>query len=369
MAGIFDKRVEDPTYNPYTDIGSLLASGITQTPEEKRKRLDQLTADIVNGQKPGALGILADRIIKMAGNPSGAAGIYSEGGGMMPDRLPTKQSVINRGVANNMPNTPNTSATRSGIVPVNTNRMITPETQAQAPARHPAEGFADVYAYAESLSPDKFKRFVDRNQDKEGFSGFGYIEAKDPKTGKMRIEKVIDRPSNNGGGMGGIDLSKATVGDLEAIGPILNAMEARKDNALYRQGLLETRKDEAATRKSMADEALSSKKAISFQNRLDITSPTVGVDEAGKPVKARDVGLLDMMDSGMKFRDDVPDIYPAAENLWNTRERDIVSQFKAKGIPYNPSDINKPNTPTFKNREILKKMYRDAMIAKNTPKF
>jgi hypothetical protein len=109
------------------------------------------------------------------------------------------------------------------------------------------------------------------------------------------------------------------------------------------------------------------KNSDSFNKSWDLVSPTVGVDEAGKPIKARDVGLLDILDTGQKFRDKVPELYPAAQQLWDRREQWVVDQFKKNKRIYNPLDINKPGTETYEVRRRAIKTYRDELMKRYTP--
>lgn len=111
------------------------------------------------------------------------------------------------------------------------------------------------------------------------------------------------------------------------------------------------------------------KNSDSFYKSWELISPVVGSDETGKPIKARDVGLLDILDSGQKFRDKVPDLYPAAQQVWDRRELQIRDAILAlKGGEYKPEDINKPGTKTYKYREMLKKKYREALLNRYAPK-
>lgn len=116
----------------------------------------------------------------------------------------------------------------SPVTPINQNISTSPvmdeatATRAEVAGtpRHPAEGTADVWDFAEKSSPEQFKRFIDRNQDHPGIKGLGYIETKDPKTGKMRIEKVISRPEEGGGGSMGIGGGKdLNIAQLRALAP------------------------------------------------------------------------------------------------------------------------------------------------------
>lgn len=358
MAGLY---IENQTVNPYSGIAKNIT--LEGDPEWKKRQFPSKpgsAVDAIGGQLD--IPLLVGGIKKAISDPALAAGLASEAGltmGYTPD-----PEIKRMGMEKKTAPAPITPTVNK---PVNNTNIMAPQnnTVTEANKPHPAAAFKDQYAYAESLSPSEFKRLIDTfSPDSPEIAGMGYIEAKDPKTGKMRIEKIINRPGPKGMGM---DLSNATIGDIEAIGPILNAMEARKENALYHRGLIEARQSEADTRKAIAGEALQERKRNDFQKKLETFAPTVGVDEANKPIKAHDVGLLDMMDSGQKFKEDDPSFYPAAENLWNTRERWIVDRMKEKNLPYNPDDINRPGTLTNKNRELLKSKYRDLMLKKYQP--
>lgn len=109
-------------------------------------------------------------------------------------------------------------------------------------------------------------------------------------------------------------------------------------------------------------ETQSLKNSDSFFKHLEIVSPDRGIDETGKPIKARDIGVLDMMDSGQKFRDKVPDFYPAAQQLWDRREKEVVDAFAAGKKKYVAGDINKTGSETYKLRQQALKRIRDRML-------
>ena len=89
---------------------------------------------------------------------------------------------------------------------------------------HPADGFKDVYDYAASLKPEAFKAFMKKNEGNPHLKGMGYVEIGD------RIIPTISRPDEQGFGLG----RDLTIGELEAVAPIINAGQA---NDLRRQHL------------------------------------------------------------------------------------------------------------------------------------
>jgi len=111
-----------------------------------------------------------------------------------------------------------------GTVPIGPTR---PETATPAAAKlHPAAGTKDLWDYASRLSPERLKAFVDKNQGVEGFEGIGYVETKDPVTGKMRVEPTISRPAPPPG---------LTAKQLTAVGHYQQGLGVREQAAATRE--------------------------------------------------------------------------------------------------------------------------------------
>lgn len=221
---------------------------------------------------------------------------------------------------------------------------------------HPLSKFKDVYDYAASLDDKKFKQFVDLNIDNPDFKGIGYVES------GGKLEKVISKPEAPA-------LPRMTPDQAVAASHLLGVGE-RNDLQRERNAEIKRYNDIRAEdvdlrrqqTKELKNQEMAMKSADAFGKHLELVSPTVGTDETGKPIKARDIGLLDIMDSGQKFRDRAPDLYPAAKQLWDTRERQIRDQILAAKGEYRPEDINKPGTKTYAAREVAKKYYREALL-------
>lgn len=138
---------------------------------------------------------------------------------------------------------------------------------------------------------------------------------------------------------------------------------AKDRDAVAREKIAETKRfNDIRAEDKDREQALRSSEA--FGKHMELTSPTVGTDDTGKPIKARDIGLLDIMDSGEKFRAKAPELYPAAQQLWDRRELAIRDAIIAKGGEYKAEDVNKPGTKTYASREVARKRYRDALLQK-----
>jgi len=136
-----------------------------------------------------------------------AAGVLATGGAAAVDIasgagsyfLGTPKTELYKGLRIPSPVLPSEATQPTPAAPARTAPPITPTgVAAPVPAAakpHPAAGTKDLWEYASTLPPDRLKAFVDKNQGVEGFEGIGYVETKDPRTGKMRVEPTISRPA------------------------------------------------------------------------------------------------------------------------------------------------------------------------------
>lgn len=110
-------------------------------------------------------------------------------------------------------------------------------------------------------------------------------------------------------------------------------------------------------------EGTAAKKEGSFQKKLVAISPPGAMDETGKTQPNWQAGLLDLMDQGHSPQD-MPGYEEAARSLWDKRESAIMAEFERKDLAYNPADINKRGTVTYKGRQELMRKMRAALLGK-----
>lgn len=192
---------------------------------------------------------------------------------------------------------------------------------------------------------------------------------------ELQIDKIRNDPgSYEGGVFAGRGLKKealkaitdlqtnATTAQAATIG---HGVEAKKAEEMRKSR--EMIADETAQNRKAT---LSQKKSEALWRRIELQAPVVGIDEKGEPIKARNVALLDLLDSGVKLPnpEDSPDLYPAAQKLWDDRELWITSQFGKLKAKYDKADINKRDSETYKHRMALLKIYRDELLKAQTPK-
>jgi hypothetical protein len=153
--------------------------------------------------------------------------------------------VVKKPVATKVPSTP--EALPPGITPAKAG-----ETPASVKP-HPAAGTKDLWDYASRLSPEKLKSFVDKNANHPDLKGVGYVETKDPATGKMRIVPTIERPKEPQ--MNAEQLT-AMGHYQQGLGMVANAREAMD---IRREGVeanKETRKEATRVREQQGEDAL-----------------------------------------------------------------------------------------------------------------
>ena len=237
--------------------------------------------------------------------------------------------------------------------------IVAPMEKTEKP--HPMAQYKDQYDFAEKATPAQLKKFIDVNDPNDPrLKGLGYIETTDPKTGKLRIEKVVSRPEA-GGGIGRIpDMNAA---QLAATAHLLGIGES---NDLRRQHLDQLRvANELAIgeKKESKAAALDEKKVVDFHKKLLDLSPPGPIGEDGKAQKLHVVGLLDLMDKGESIQN-MHGYTDIAKSVWDQREQEIAAAFAQGKKQYIPGDINKPGTETYNLRKIAIKKLRDKMVGK-----
>jgi hypothetical protein len=199
--------------------------------------------------------------------PGGEAGILTEAGRTLDYPL----SERGRGIVTTIPTPPVVSPANPVIAPtINPSAIPTKETP------HPAAGTKDLWDFASRLSPERLKAFVDKNQNNPNLVGVGYVETKDPKTGKARIEPVISRPEPQG----------LNTEQFTALGHYNYGIGQQ---AIAREAA-ETRKADLEARAESRIENLDLKNKTAFEKELDRHSPLNIVTQQ----KDQNVGLFDM---------------------------------------------------------------------------
>jgi hypothetical protein len=175
--------------------------------------------------------------------------------------------------------------------------------------------------------------------------------------------KRLSKP--RGGLVQEVELRKAQLG---LVGHKLASEEA---NDLRRQHLDQLRiqnEGMLAERKTAREESNLLKKESDFQKKLIAISPPGEMDpETGKAQPNWQVGLLDLMDQGHAPQD-MYGYGEAAKSLWDKRESSIVAEFARKGLQYNPTEINKPGTVTYRGRQELIRKIRERQLGKEAVK-
>lgn len=206
----------------------------------------------------------------------------------------------------------------AGLTPPAAAEAATPAPPAAA-SRHPAEGYADPYAFAEAMVANpknlpKFKAWVDKND----IPGLGYVE--NAETGE--ITPTISRPEPRGGMGLGRDL---TIGELEALGPYVNAREAA---AARREGLgIERQKlafeiDKFARTNDMKDPQNFMKLVISVAPKTKVTT----YDSDGNATVEERPNLA----AGAKFVQDMGYAVPKGFKIPAAAERKVMTEQEAR---------------------------------------
>jgi hypothetical protein len=232
-------------------------------------------------------------------------------------------------------------------VPGGVNATPKPEPSAeQSPAKpHKWDKYANIFEHLADMPDKEFVSYVDRHPN---VSGLGYVKGENGK-----IERVIQNPTDrHEGGQPPITLKQyESMQRDRQLGIEEKRMNIENENKDMTRKMYEETKTAAQKSKDQQD----------FEKRVDLESPKVGVTPSGKDIPIREVGMLDIYDSGRGL-DKAGDMLSEIQSLAAKREEIIKEEILKKGVQYKAEDINKPGTPTYKIREEFKKKYRDAIL-------
>lgn len=372
--------------NAYTGVPSLVGRGVKKTAEQIAEEA-RAAAQAIAGGVNVATGATRDFLT----NPSGAAGIYTEAGRLPPTTPPVPLASPKSFFEGGSPQP--SGVGRPYGIPVEAPKEIVPTKIAPAVGGVTAQTPTNDAGYIRNENTGEEFRVKGGVASTPTAPTAGETMSAQTRDYNAELNALVDslmKPQYNSRGKRLTNTQEfkmasalkqtqaAGVYGLEGNQIVAAAtreghgIAAKERTALERDRLTETKRlndlraeDVDLKRKQEADikaGAQSLKSSDSFFKHLELVSPTAGMDETGKPIKARDVGVLDMMDSGQKFRDKVPDFYLAAQQLWDRREKEVLDAFTAGKKQYVAGDLNKTGSETYKLRQLALKRIRDRML-------